>query len=204
MLPVERPLLSKQLELLDDVLAQGIAPHKVSPPSSSFTSIRGRSRSERGVSLWIRSRGSLGGRGAELARRGGSGSRDGVPADASLLETPSTRRYTQISMVLGDRYLTGRRPRRTCSRTPCPTRRHRKRRRRSPRRSPSTGRATTSTCSSCRVLSCLRVSPREAAASMASCRDVAAMASGSTHAPSPRRHAPDSPVDVRAGTSTRA
>ena len=28
MLPVERPLLSKQLELLDDVLAQGIAPHK--------------------------------------------------------------------------------------------------------------------------------------------------------------------------------
>ena len=42
MLPVERPLLSKQLELLDDVLAQGIAPHKVSPPSSSFTSIRGR------------------------------------------------------------------------------------------------------------------------------------------------------------------
>ena len=91
MLPVERPLLSKQLELLDDVLAQGIAPHKVSPPSSSFTSIRGRSRSERGVSLWIRSRGSLGG-------RGGSGSRDGVPADASLLETPSTRRSTQISI----------------------------------------------------------------------------------------------------------
>ena len=134
MLPVERPLLSKQLELLDDVLAQGIAPHKVSPPSSSFTSIRGRSRSERGVSLWIRSRGSLGGRGAELARRGGSGSRDGVPADASLLETPSTRRYTQISMVLGDPYLTGRRPRRTCSRTPCPTRRRRRRRRRSPRR----------------------------------------------------------------------
>ena len=28
MLPVERPLLSKQLELLDDVLAQGIAPHQ--------------------------------------------------------------------------------------------------------------------------------------------------------------------------------
>ena len=38
MLPVERPLLSKQLELLDDVLAQGIAPHKVSP--QSFPSIR--------------------------------------------------------------------------------------------------------------------------------------------------------------------
>ena len=38
MLPVERPLLSKQLELLDDVLAQGIAPHKVSTPS--FPSIR--------------------------------------------------------------------------------------------------------------------------------------------------------------------
>ena len=28
MLPVERPLLTRQLELLDDVLAQGIAPHK--------------------------------------------------------------------------------------------------------------------------------------------------------------------------------
>ena len=42
MLPVERPLLSKQLELLDDVLAQGIAPHKVSTQSSSFTSILGR------------------------------------------------------------------------------------------------------------------------------------------------------------------
>ena len=38
MLPVERPLLSKQLELLDDVLAQGIAPHKVS--TQRFTSIR--------------------------------------------------------------------------------------------------------------------------------------------------------------------
>ena len=38
MLPVERPLLSKQLELLDDVLARGIAPHKVS--TQSFTSIR--------------------------------------------------------------------------------------------------------------------------------------------------------------------
>ena len=62
MLPVERPLLSKQLELLDDVLAQGIAPHKVSTQSSSFTSIRGRSRSERGVSLYTRSRVSLGGR----------------------------------------------------------------------------------------------------------------------------------------------
>jgi hypothetical protein len=171
MLPVERPLLSKQLELLDDVLAQGIAPHKVSTQSSSFTSIRGRSRSERGVSLYTRSRVSLGGRGrvwaenmaavprsrdavargvAMTCRRG-----DGVPADASpgpdaVDATLHTNHGPRGPDSCGDPYLTGRRPHRTYWKMLYPTskRRRRRRRRRSPRRSPSTGRATTSTCTS--------------------------------------------------------
>ena len=62
MLPVERPLLSKQLELLDDVLAQGIAPSQGTDSEFYFDS-----------------RVSLGGRGE---------TRDDVPIDVDA--TPHT------------------------------------------------------------------------------------------------------------------